>query len=90
MHSAEIEAWAVLAQPPTLREVITEGALARSEWSTRIQRPAELRDVAVWALGGWFDPRGAVSAAASVAVELAIIVTLWPEKVSDVLRPSWE
>jgi hypothetical protein len=89
MRLAEVQAFAHWAAPQTVRDVTTEGALARNDWSARVRSGAELRDVAAFALGGWFCPRSAVAAAAEVAIKMAIIVALWPEEVGDVLRPSW-
>ena len=90
MHPSEAGAWAATARPADLQRVRDEGAIARGDWGTRIALPAELGDVACWALGGWFSPYGAVSAAACVAMELAIITALWPEEPRHVLRPIWE
>jgi hypothetical protein len=90
MRELELEAFTHWASPQTLRNVVAEGRNARDEWAIRIARPAELKDVAPFALGGWFHPSGAISAAAEVAVEVAIITAIWPERPSDVLRPSWE
>jgi hypothetical protein len=90
MHEIEIEAWATWALPETIRAVTTEGALARNDWAARIRRAIELSDLTPWATGGLIIPRLAISAAATVAMEFAILVSLWPERPGDVLRPSWE
>ncbi len=90
MDTEELAAWRAWALPETISRVAEQGVLARIEWTWRMRRPAELRDVAAWALGGWFCPGGAVAAASEAAIELAVITALWPEEPRHVLRPSWE
>jgi hypothetical protein len=75
-------AWVQQAAQEELFEVRAEAFMARAEWSSRLRRSVELRDLAPWARGGWFAPAGAVNAAAQVAVEMAIVVLLWPERTS--------
>ncbi len=90
MHPSEAASWTRSASPAELRTVRDEAALAIGQWGVRMAEPNELHDVACWALGGWFSRYGAMTAAAEVAAELAIITILWPEEPRHVLRPSWE
>jgi hypothetical protein len=90
MHPSEATAWARGVTSSEVRAVRDEADFARDHWSHRIGTPNELHDVSCWALGGWFAPGGALAAVAEVTVELAIILSIFPEEPRHVLRPSWE
>lgn len=90
MHPTEAIAWSRHAAPVALAAIREQADLARDVWSKRMGWPFELRDVAPWSLGGWFSPDGAIAAACEIAVELEIIVRIWPDRPCDVLRASWQ
>lgn len=87
MSPYESHAWYRAASVRTILTIEAAGIIAFEEWRLRLHDIQQRRDLA---LGGWVCLYGAPYFAARAAIELAVIVAVWPERPGDVLRPSWE
>lgn len=89
MNPFESHAWFQAASLHQRASVYTVAALALETWRLRLHDYLERQDIRSVALGGHLIcPHAAASAAAGAAVELAVIVTLWPDEPRHVLRSS--
>lgn len=89
MHPSESHAWFRAASASTLCAIHRQGAEANDYWRLALHDLQERRDLAVIQRGP-VDPIQAVTAATRAAIELSVIVHIWPEEPRHVLRPSWE
>lgn len=89
MHPSESHAWFRAASRATLCSIHRQGAEANDYWRLALHDYQERRDIAVIALGP-VRQREAVTAATRAAIELAVIVAIFPEEPRHVLRASWE
>ncbi len=88
MLLCEINAWSCWAAVESVAAVERAGIVALADWPRRIQQPAELEALEPFTARGLIYPGVATQAAGDAAVELAIVVSIWPESLDDILRPS--
>ncbi len=88
MDEREIAIWSSLSAEPDIEAVAHAGHVARGAWLRLIFNPIELRELEMvnrhrpYEMTAW----GAGEAAANVAIEVAIILDLWPLTVDEALR----
>jgi hypothetical protein len=88
LNPAESHAWFRAASDRTVRAINAASEEAAEDWRLRLhdyQERVDLRTVAPH-----ICPYLAALTAARVAIELGVIVAMFPEEPRHVLRPSWE
>jgi hypothetical protein len=88
MTPTEFSAWQRWATPETRTQAATDAALARVDWRDRITRPGELDDLVPMCATPVVFPMLVAGWAADAALELAALVSLWPERPGDVVRSN--
>jgi hypothetical protein len=88
---SESHAWFRAASRTTLTHINRAAAQAYQDWHQRLFDCREEHDLRSITPGGASRcPAEACAAASRIALELAVIVAIWPEEPRHVLRPSWE
>lgn len=88
MNEREIETWSRWASPATVAAVDDYARFTRDDWRRRLPDPGELLALLDWC-GGSIVVELAARAAALAAIELAVILHVYPRPLDLVLRPSW-
>ncbi len=86
MNPTEIAAWQEWAAPESVMEVVRIGIAAMEDWSTRITSPTERAHLGQYPLIPLLFPLAVAERAANCAVEVAIVVSCWPEPLDAILR----
>ena len=61
---------------------------AGHDWRRRVRDPRETLDAMTFCRSGTIDPEASACAAATVMIELQVILHIWPARLDAVLRPS--
>jgi hypothetical protein len=88
MRHAEIETWSKWALPARVAQVERCARIAGDGWRRRLRDPWETLDAMTFRRGGMITTEAAVHAAATVTIELQVILHIWPGRLDQVLRPS--
>jgi hypothetical protein len=87
MIRREMEAWSRWASPDSVTDVALIAVDAMGAWPMWCSN-RELDDVAPWCPSAWEWSARWTEAAALAAAELAIICSIWPDQLNEVLRPE--
>lgn len=91
MSPTESHAWFRSATARDRSRVVIQCAAVEHIWACRLESLREERDdIRSVTLGGKYRPDGLVDAAVRAAIELAVVVAIFPDEPRHVLRPSWE
>lgn len=88
MTRDEIVHWSLWACEDSRAQIGPAGMAARDDWVVSINLADELQALRVCGIKRRMTPNLAAEAAANAAVEVAIVCSIWPERLDDVLRPS--
>jgi hypothetical protein len=88
MNHPEVDAWLRWAAPETVQAVGAASAAAHNDWLARVRLPWEIYDGTPHRRCPVIFPGAAARAAGIAAAEVAIVASIWPDGLGEVLRPS--
>ncbi len=88
MRRAEIETWSRWALPARVEQVKRCARVAGDGWRRRVHEPWETLDAMTFCRGGMIASEAAAHAAATVTIELQVILHIWPGRLDEPVRNS--